>query len=117
MSHVRDGLTFDDHTIYVMTPGLYFVYCQILYNADMPLSSSLVSSYVVRHSLAYPASSGILLKTRHTLYDREADRHSSYVGGLVFLHKGDQLYVRVSLPQVVSHDDKGSFLGLFKVGD
>ena len=118
LSYVREGLKLEDNKIYVLTPGLYFVYCQVLYNADTPLSpSSLVSSYVLRHSLAYPASSGILLKTRHTRYDKEADRHSSYVAGLVFLHKGDQLYVKVSAPELVSHDDKGSFFGLFRVGD
>jgi hypothetical protein len=47
----------------------------------------------------------------------ENDRHSSWVGGLFFLHPGDQLFVQVSLPQHVSHDDMASFFGLFKVGN
>ncbi|KAK7090801.1 CD40 ligand-like [Littorina saxatilis] len=119
MSHVRQGLVFEDNNkITVVTPGLYFVYCQILYNkADKPLTSMLASAYVMRNSLSYPASSGILLKSRHTRFNDDTDRHSSYVGGLFFLHKGDGLFVRVSVPEAVSHDDRASFFGLFKVGN
>ncbi|XP_070211125.1 CD40 ligand-like isoform X2 [Littorina saxatilis] len=119
MSHVRQGLVFEDNNkITVVTPGLYFVYCQILYNkADKPLTSMLASSYVMRNSLSYPASTGILLKSRHTRFNDDTDRHSSYVGGLFFLHKGDGLFVKVSVPEAVSHDDRASFFGLFKVGN
>ena len=130
LSHVRSGLDFHGgNSITVLKPGLYFVYCQMLYNpssasasassaSGKPLSAAmgLVSSYVLSNSLSYPASSGILLKSRHTRHDPAADRHSSYVGGLFFLHTGDRLFVRVSVPSLVSHDDKASFFGLFQVG-
>ena len=101
-------------------PGLYFVYCQILYNraaTDTHPHPKLASNYVSRHSVVYPASSGILLKARHTRASGVDDRHSSYVGGLFFLHAGDQLFVQVSIPELVSHDDKASFFGLFRVGN
>lgn len=119
-SHVRTGLKFHDNKIFVQTQGLYFIYCQILFNrfeGDDQTHSRLASSYVQRHSVLYPATSGILLKSRHTRSSGEDDRHSSFVGGLFFLHPGDQLFVRVSVPQLVSHDDKASFFGLFKVGN
>ena len=120
VSHVREGLRLYDNKIYVQTPGLYFVYCQILYNrahSDTFHHTKLVSNYVMRHSILFPSTSDILLKARHTRASGEDDRHSSYVGGLVFLHRGDQLFVRVSVPELVSHDDKASFFGLFKVGN
>lgn len=118
VSHVRKGLKFHENKIYVQSPGLYFVYCQILYNrnpGDDVTHDSVASNYVKRHSLTFPSSSGILLKARHTSGQR--DRHSSWVGGLFFLHAGDQLFVQVSIPELVSHDDTGSFFGLFKVGN
>ncbi|PVD28705.1 hypothetical protein C0Q70_11299 [Pomacea canaliculata] len=121
LSHVRTGLTFHDNTIYVVTSGMYYVYCQMLYNnrgddnnEDVP---QVVSSYVYRESLIDPVMSGIMLKTRHTRYSQQTDRHTSYVGGLVALHKGDKLYVKVSEPSAVSNDEKGSFFGLFRVGE
>ncbi|XP_070213281.1 CD40 ligand-like [Littorina saxatilis] len=120
VSHVRQGLKFHDSKIYVQSAGLYFVYCQILYNratGDHHDYPALASNYVKRHSVLYPASSGILLKARHTRMSGENDRHSSYVGGLFFLHAGDQLFVQVAVPELVSHDDKASFFGLFKVGN
>lgn len=119
VAHVRGGLKFVDNTIYILTPGLYFVYCQILYNRVDPETEQggqIASSYVMRHSIAYPPTSGILLKSRHTRYSREADRHSSYVGGLFFLHTGDQLSVQASKKSIISNDETASFFGLFKIG-
>ncbi|KAK7451345.1 hypothetical protein BaRGS_00039842 [Batillaria attramentaria] len=121
-SHVREGLKLHDNRIYVQTPGLYFIYCQFLYNRPIAGTSDskepqVASNYVQRYSVVYPATSDILLKSRHTRYDQEKDRHSSYVGGLFFLHEGDQLFVSVSIPGLVSNDDKASFFGLFRVGD
>nr|KAG5685776.1 hypothetical protein BaRGS_002095 [Batillaria attramentaria] len=120
ISHVRTGLKLHDNRIYVQDSGLYFVYCQILYNrADVqrPNDPEVASNYVKRSSVVYPATSGILLKARHTRYNQDRDRHSSYVGGLFFLHEGDELFVQVSYPELVSHDDTASFFGLFKVGE
>ncbi|XP_076454341.1 CD40 ligand-like [Babylonia areolata] len=125
VSHVRGGLTFHDNKLYVREAGIYFVYCQILYNRpegphqeeDSSASPQLASHYVKRYSLVYPSASGLLLKARHTRASGRDDRHSSYVGGLFFLHAGDQLYVQVSVPDLVSNDDRASFFGLFKVGN
>nr|ATD50330.1 tumor necrosis factor ligand superfamily member 10-1 [Pomacea canaliculata]ATD50331.1 tumor necrosis factor ligand superfamily member 10-2 [Pomacea canaliculata] len=115
LSHVRPGLTFYDNTIYVITSGMYYVYCQILYQVDT--TTGVVSSYVYRESLMNPMMSGIVLKTRHTKYVQQTDHHASYVGGLVALHKGDKLYVKLSDSDLVSNDEKGSFFGLFRVGE
>ena len=123
LSHVKKGLTFHDNKIYVQTEGLYFIYCQILFNRHDPHPEDdreppkLASHYVRRHSLQYPASTGILLKARHTRVSGNDDRHSSYVGGLFFLHAGDQIFVQVSVPELVSYDDRASFFGLFRVGN
>lgn len=119
-SHVREGLKYHDNRIYVQTPGLYFVYCQIMYGDSSEPSSQraeprVISNYVERFSVVKPGISGILLKSRHTRYHEEKDRHSSYVGGLFQLHQGDQLYVRVAHQEYVAHDDMASFFGLFKV--
>ncbi|KAL8596596.1 hypothetical protein ACOMHN_034967 [Nucella lapillus] len=125
MSHVR-GLQFHKNKLYVQKEGLYFVYCQILYNKAPPPKvmtphaaylAGLASHYVRRFSLLRPATSGLLLKARHTRMTGLDDRHSSYVGGLFFLHTGDELFVQVSVPGLVSHDPVASFFGLFKVGN
>lgn len=126
MSHLR-GVKFHNHKLYVRSPGIYFIYCQILFNRAPPPPKDgdpnsrhlalLASHYVRRHSLLYPASSGLLLKARHTRASGQDDRHSSYVGGLFYLHAGDQLFVQVSVPELVSRDDRASFFGLFKVGN
>lgn len=119
ISHVRGGVTLHDNRVYVQTPGLYFVYCQILYNravSEMQAGPQVASNYVKRSSVLYPPTSGILLKARHTRFNQQRDRHSSYVGGLFFLHEGDALFVQVSMPELISHDDTASFFGLFRVG-
>lgn len=118
-SLVRPGLTFHDNTIYVITSGMYYVYCQILYNIsddNIDDGPQVASSYVYVTSLMYPNMSGIVLKSRHTQGDIQ-DRHSTFVGGQLLLHKGDKLYVKLSHPSLVSHEEKGSFFGMFKVGD
>lgn len=119
-SHVRPGLTFRDNAIYVVSPGLYYVYCHILFDLEdeeKGSNSRLVSSYVLRDSLISPEASGILMKTRHFRHDDVNDRHGNYVGRLVLLDRGDNLYVKVSDPSLVSSDEKSSFFGLFRVGD
>lgn len=120
LSHIREGLHFHDSVIYVITPGLYFVYCQILYTGTDSVNdakSQAVSHYVIRNSTAYPPSQGILLKSRHTRYDYDNDRNSDYVGGVFYMYSGDKLFVKVSRPSLVSSDSLGSFFGLFKVSE
>lgn len=118
VSHVRLGIKFHENKLFVQVAGLYFVYCQIMYHkaGENAFPQDIVASnYVKRHSLTVPAASSILLKARHTSGDN--DRHSSWVGGLFFLHVGDQLFVEVSSPELISHDDTASFFGLFKIGN
>ena len=88
----------------------------MLYTPDPTFTDETVSFYVKRHSILRPSSSGIVLKSRHTRSDIESDRHSSYIGAVFELHKGDSLYVENSAPELLSHDDIASFFGLFKVG-
>ncbi|XP_076435862.1 tumor necrosis factor ligand superfamily member 15-like [Babylonia areolata] len=129
LSHVTRGLKFHKLSrLLVQTPGLYYVYSQLLFNpspspADDTSSSDVtglkrhvISSYVRRVSILHPVASGLLLKSRHTRGDPAKDRHSSYVGGVFRLYQGDWLDVQVSQPDLISNDDVASFFGLFRVG-
>ena len=118
MSHVKEGLRFNNNRIYVQSAGLYFVYCQVLYTPSEAQAddSTIASTYVRRFSILRPSAASFLLKARHTRHMPAEDRQSSYVGGVFQLYKGDTLYVQVSRPDLVSHDDVASFFGLFKVG-
>ncbi|KAL8625582.1 hypothetical protein ACOMHN_014670 [Nucella lapillus] len=129
MSHVREGLQYRNKRVTVKTPGRYYVYCQVLYSpshspspssprhSDDAITRDVASAYVRRYSILRPAAPGFLLKMRHTRHDVTKDRHSSYAGGVFQLHRGDSLYVQVSRPDLVSHDDMGTFFGLFRIGD
>ncbi|XP_076454238.1 uncharacterized protein LOC143289190 [Babylonia areolata] len=118
LSHVKAGLSLHNNGIVVSSPGRYFVYLQVLFSpSSSPSAHSVASAYVERFSILRPSASGLLLKTRHTRHDVTEDRHSSYVGAVYHLHRGDWLYVKVSDPDLLSHDDVGTFFGLFRVGD
>ncbi|XP_025098435.1 tumor necrosis factor ligand superfamily member 10-like [Pomacea canaliculata] len=117
LSHVTPGLRFYDNSLYVVTPGVYYVYAQFLFDVDLEGGPHVVSGYVYRDSVVLPPISGILLKARHTRLGGDRDFHVSHVGGLFQLQAGDQLYVRTSNTTLVSNDERGSFFGLFRIGD
>lgn len=116
MSHVAGGLKFLNNRFIVQSPGLYYVYCQVMYTPSTDDNAGLASTYVKRYSVLRPSAPNLLLKARHTRHNPDNDRHSSYVGGVFQLHKGDTLFVQVSKPDLISHDDVASFFGLFRVG-
>ena len=119
MSHVKGGgLQFHGNRLYVQSPGLYFVYSQVLHSPSTAhaLDTRPVSLYVRRYSILRPSAPEVLLKARHTRHLPARDRDSSYAGGVFLLHKGDSLAVQVSRPDLVSHDDVATYFGLFKVG-
>ena len=98
MSHVAGGLKFLNNRFIVQSPGLYYVYCQVMYTPSTDDNAGLTSTYVKRYSVLRPSAPNLLLKARHTRHNPDNDRHSSYVGGVFQLHKGDTLCLLYTSP-------------------
>ncbi|XP_040469164.1 tumor necrosis factor ligand superfamily member 14-like [Falco naumanni] len=113
------GLGYQGGSLVCHQPGLYFVYAKVQLGA--PRSAPAPARHPPRHPQADPRYPGVLdLLVNKVVYCPQSQggpwaRHS-FLGGLVRLERGDEVFTRVQAPQLVrAVDGSRSYFGMFMV--
>ena len=123
LSNVK--ITAENSRIIVPETGLYYLYSQagflIYYDNEQAETDSTQSLFhtIYRYNAIYPIDGNeeLMRSVITQCWEKQKDygRYTSYVGAAVKLHKGDQLYVKVSRIQDVAQDASRTYFGMFKL--
>ncbi|XP_064639390.1 uncharacterized protein LOC135494948 [Lineus longissimus] len=131
----RNSVSFNRKTGVLTVPknGFYYVYSQIHFIQIFPRVSKYPNS---EHRSAYDKTPSVnslthtIKRTHHNYYPEEMlkrrqsqcwvtnklySEYTSYMGGIMSLRQGDEIYVEVSNKSMISSQSKMNFFGLFYV--
>ena len=132
LGYIRNGIRYKSGRLVVPFSGFYSVYSQVHFmkrnnnNADVRkfLESqnyvrqdmSTVGHYIYRYNVIYPNyGEQLLLQHFQTLcgdLDKPVVEHSSYLGSVVKLNAGDEIFVRVTNISIVHRDPSTTYFGV-----
>ena len=117
---------FNDSRLIIQESGLYYVYSQLTMieyrqstsGRDGPPRTSIVH-HIERWNVIYP-DSGVERLLRHSESRAQTMRspfteYVTYVGGVVPLRAGDEIYVTVSDIDLVQSEAKSTYFGMYRI--
>ncbi|XP_060568570.1 uncharacterized protein LOC132727163 isoform X3 [Ruditapes philippinarum] len=123
MSYIR--MKSENSRIIVPETGLYYLYSQagfLIYydnNDENTHSTQSLFHAIYRYNAIYPLDGNeeLMRSVITQCWEKQKDygRYTSYVGAAVRLHKGDELYVKVSRIQDVTTEASRTYFGMFKL--
>ncbi|XP_067829849.1 tumor necrosis factor-like [Heptranchias perlo] len=118
-STLSEGVEFKDNRLVIKTPGLYFVYTQVVFfRMGCQGQPIFLSHELSKLSASYPEESLLLKATKSTChYGKHGEPwyKTSYQGAIFEFEEGDQIFSRVN-EEVVGYVDTAegkSFFGIF----
>ncbi|XP_051868558.1 tumor necrosis factor ligand superfamily member 6-like [Pristis pectinata] len=111
------GVLYKDRGLFVNETGFFFVYSKIYFRAFRCEVNKNLEHVIFKRTNRYHKDL-ILMETKKTSYCSLNDKEwatNSYQAGIVFLSRGESLYVNVSYPKLVDSDESKTFFGLYKL--
>ncbi|XP_069792385.1 tumor necrosis factor ligand superfamily member 6-like isoform X2 [Narcine bancroftii] len=111
------GVLYKDRGLFVNDTGLFFVYSKIYFRAHKCEQNKNLEHIVFKRTNLFHRDL-ILMETKKTSYCSLNDKDwatNSYQAGIIYLSKGEALYVNVSYPKLVDSDEHKTFFGLYKL--